>query len=81
MQLNEKLVEKYKGLVLKEAFKDTDPKQVTDEMVRSTMDKGWMACPSKDKLVCFTCGSFVRMKPEEVVQDSHCPICITKFSV
>lgn len=64
MQLVDK-IKKYKDIIIKEAFKDIDPKDVTNEMLESKIEKGGMFCPSLNKTLCFNCGCFSRIKANE----------------
>lgn len=75
----EKMIEKYKDLVIKESFKDVDPKTVTNEMIQSKLEKGWMYCPSKNKVACFSCGSFLKIKLEEMNGNTTCLVCDRSF--
>lgn len=71
-------IEKYKNLILKEAFKDVDPNNVTQEMLQAIVEKGAMVCPSKKKVICFTCGCFSRIEPNE---NSVCHSCDVQISI
>lgn len=77
MLLSEK-IEKYRRLILKEAFKDVDPNNVSDEMLQAKIEKGAMFCPSKEKVICFNCGCFSRIRPN---CDSVCHSCDIQISI
>lgn len=74
MLSTEKLLEKYKKLILTEKFSGIDQKTVTDEMLKAVVEKGYMECPASGKTFCFSCGLYSRTKPE-----SECPICFSEF--
>ena len=72
------MIDKYKDLIIKEAYKDVE--NVTNEMLQSKLDKGGLYCPSKEKVVCFSCGCFTRLKAKDAV-GIQCDSCDGKISL
>jgi hypothetical protein len=81
MVISDKLIEKFKNLVLSEAFKDVDPSTVSNDMLKSIMEKGYMECPSKNRVVCFGCGLFIKSNMDVITNEPVCPFCSNNFSI
>ena len=79
MTVTDQIFESFKKLVLKEAFASADPKTITDDMIKNTIAKGLMFCPSKDKFICFGCAAFIPFKKDQVTAEGCCPFCNTKL--
>jgi hypothetical protein len=90
----DKLLNKYKKLMLEEMNKETqaDVKDesnqeiqpnttITDEMLKEQIMKGHMMLTSKKKILCFSCGSKLPDRfLNELKKDLMCPICFNNFS-
>lgn len=72
---NDKILERYKKIILSEQFANVDPKTVSNEALIAIIEKGCMKC-SNGKTLCFYCGSYDRTRPEPELE---CPICFNQF--
>jgi len=80
MEVTQESFDWYKDLVIAEAFTGVDPKTVTDDMVKSVIQKGWLEVKSKKRFVCLKCGSKMKSKLEEIQSEKMCPFCFNDFT-